>query len=80
MSKCLAKKHAGGLCQKSAIKGRNRCKFHGGMSPRNEAHWNYQGKGCTKDERFRVKEINARIKRLIGLARSLGMMKSEQIL
>lgn len=78
MPKCLAKKHTGGLCQNNAIKGRNRCKFHGGMSPRNNSHWNWQGKGCTKDERLRVKEINARIRRLIDLARSLGMMKAEQ--
>lgn len=76
MSKCLAIKHAGGLCQNYAIKGRSRCKFHGGMSPRNHRHWNYQGKGCTKDERLLAKQINTRIKKLIELAQALGMMNS----
>lgn len=74
MSKCLAKKHSGGLCQNNAIKGRTRCKYHGGMSLRNERHWNYQGKGCTKEERQRSVEANARIKLLTQMAVDLGMI------
>ena len=68
MPKCLANKHSGGLCQNNAIKGRERCKFHGGMSLRGEQHWNYQGKGCSKDDRLNLKEANARIKLLEMIA------------
>ena len=74
MPKCLAKKYSGGLCQNYAINGRSRCKFHGGMSPRNKTHWNYQGKGCTKEERQRSVKTNARIRLLTQLAIDLGMI------
>jgi hypothetical protein len=73
MPKCLAKKHSGGLCQNNAIKGRQRCKLHGGMSLRNEKHWNYQGKGCGKEDRLRLKEGNARIKLLEMIAIEYGL-------
>lgn len=74
MAKCLAKKHSGGLCQNHAINGRSRCKFHGGMSPSGSQHWNYQGKGCTKEERQRSVEANSRIRLLIQMAIDLGMI------
>jgi len=72
--KCLAKKHFGGLCQNNAIIGRERCKFHGGMSLRNSQHWNYQGKGCSKDDRLRLKVANARIKLLEMIALEYGLL------
>jgi hypothetical protein len=78
MPKCLAKKHSGDLCQNNAIIGRKRCKFHGGMSLRNEEHWNYQGKGCTKEERQKLKEANAHVKMLEQLAISLGMIEKKK--
>lgn len=74
MPKCLAQKHYGGLCQNNAIIGRQRCKYHGGMSPRSSEHWNYQGKGCTKEERQRSVEANARIRLLTKMAIELGMI------
>lgn len=74
MPKCLAKKHSGGLCQNYPISGRQRCKFHGGMSPSGSKHWNYQGKGCTKEERQRSVEANARIRLLTAIAIDLGMI------
>ena len=74
MPKCLANKHSGGLCQNNAITGRQRCKFHGGMSLRNEQHWNYQGKGCSKDDRLLTKEANARIKLLELIALEYGLL------
>lgn len=74
MPKCLANKHSGGLCQNNALKGRERCKFHGGMSLRNEQHWNYQGKGCSKDDRIKLKEANARIKLLEMIALEYGLL------
>ncbi|MDA1023658.1 MAG: HGGxSTG domain-containing protein [Proteobacteria bacterium] len=30
--RCLAKTRAGGKCQKAALKGKNRCRNHGGLS------------------------------------------------
>jgi hypothetical protein len=74
MPKCLAKKQSGGLCQNNAINGRERCKFHGGVSLRGERHWNYQGKGCGREDRARAKELNADIKFLEMLAIELGMI------
>lgn len=31
------------------MKGRNRCKYHGGASPRGIGHYNYKGKGFSRD-------------------------------
>ena len=78
MPKCLANKHSGGLCQNNAIKGRQRCKFHGGMSLRNSQHWNYQGKGCTKEERQRSVEANSRSRLLRQIAIDLGMIPKKR--
>lgn len=78
MSKCLAKKHSGGLCQNNAIKGRLRCKFHGGMSFRNEQHWNYQGKGCSKEDRARAKESNSQLRLLEMIAIELGLLPKKR--
>jgi hypothetical protein len=78
MPKCLAKKHSGGVCQNNSIIGRNRCKYHGGMSLRGEQHWNYQGRGCSKNDRERAKELNADIKFLEMLATQLGMIPQKR--
>ncbi|MEA9602708.1 HGGxSTG domain-containing protein [Polynucleobacter sp. MG-28-Ekke-A2] len=74
MPKCLANKHSGGLCQNNAITGRQRCKFHGGMSLRGNQHPNYQGKGCSKEDGLRLKEGNARIKLLEMIALENGLL------
>jgi hypothetical protein len=78
MPRCLAKKNSGDLCQNYAISGRQRCKFHGGMSLKNEFHWNYQGKGCTKEKRQRSVEANARIRLLTQMAIDLGMIPKKR--
>lgn len=78
MPKCLAKKHSDGLCQNHTINGGSRCKFHGGMSPRGKQHWNFQGKGCTKEERQRSVEANARIRLLTAMALDLGMISRKR--
>ena len=78
MPKCLAKKYSGGLCQNNAITGRNRCKYHGGMSLGGEQHWNYQGKGCGKEDRMRAKESNAHIRLLELIAIQLGMIPKKR--
>ena len=43
-------KHTGVQCKM----GRSKCRFHGGRSPRGTAHWNYQGKGRSKDLPLRL--------------------------
>lgn len=78
MPKCLAKKHTGGFCQNSPIKGRDRCKFHGGMSLRGERHWNYQGKGYSKEDRARAKETNSQLRLLEMIAIELGMISKKR--
>ena len=78
VSKCLANKYSGGLCQNYSMRGRSRCKFHGGMSLRGSQHWNYQGKGCTQEERLRSVEANARIRLLTTMARDLGMIPKKR--
>jgi hypothetical protein len=78
MPKCLAKKYTGGLCQNNAIIGCNRCKYHGGMSLSGEHHWNYQGKGCSKEDRARAKESNAQIRLLELIAIQLGMIPKKR--
>ena len=78
MPKCLANKSSGGLCQNNAIRCRERCKFHGGMSLRGPQHWNYQGKGCSKDDRARAKESNAQILLLESIAIQLEMIPKKR--
>jgi hypothetical protein len=52
-----------------------RCRLHGGLSPKGSDHWNYKGKGCTKEERQRSVETNAYINLLEQLAIRLGMIE-----
>ncbi len=52
-----------------------RCRLHGGLSLKGSDHYNYQGKGCTKEERQRAVETNARIKLLEQIAIELGMIE-----
>lgn len=65
-------------CKKHALLGRSRCSLHGGLSPKNQDHWNYQGKGCTKEERQRSVETNTYINLLKQLAISLGMIEAKR--
>jgi hypothetical protein len=55
-----------------------RCRLHGGLSPKGADHYNYQGKGCTKEERQRAVETNARIKLLEQIAIELGMIEKRR--
>jgi len=71
---CNAKTRSGTLCLKPAIKGRNRCRLHGGLSPSGVSHWNYRHGHCTKESRRRLAEGNSYIKFLEQLAISLGMI------
>lgn len=62
-------------CQKHGM-ANGRCRLHGGLSPKGSDHWNYQGRGCTKEERQRAVETNARINFLKMVAIELGMIPS----
>jgi hypothetical protein len=61
-------------CQKHGMLN-GRCRLHGGLSPKNQDHWNWQGKGCTKEERHRAIETNAKIRFLEQIAVELGMIE-----
>ena len=63
-------------CQKHGMLN-GRCRLHGGLSKKSSDHWNYQGNGCTKEERQRSVETNAYIKFLEQLAISLGMIEAK---
>ena len=76
---CLSKlRGKDAYCQKHALTGRKRCSLHGGLSPSGFMHWNFQGKGCTKEERKRAVETNAHIKFLELVAIELGMIEKKR--
>ena len=64
-------------CQKHGMLN-GRCRLHGGLSKKNSDHWNYQGKGCTKEERQRSIDTNAYINLLEQLAIRLGMIEAKR--
>ncbi len=61
------------LCQKHGM-ANGRCRLHGGLSPKGADHYNFQGKGCTKEERRKMVEENAKIKLLEMVAIELGLI------
>ena len=70
--RCLAKTRAGGACQNPTIKGRSRCKLHGGLStgPRTAEGKARAAAGHTKHGRRSrghvemVKKINSELRRI----------------
>ena len=74
---CKAKTRHGGQCQKHGM-ANGRCRLHGGLSPKGSDHWNYQGKGCTKEERQRSVDANSRIRLLRQIAIDLGMIPKKR--
>lgn len=75
---CGAKTRSGNACQKSPLIGRNRCRLHGGMSPKGADHWNYQHGRCTKESRKQNVEGHAYVKQLELLAILLGMIEPKR--
>lgn len=76
---CNAKlRNKAAYCQRHALQGKARCSLHGGLSLAGSQHWNFQGKGCTIEERQRAVETNAYIKLLEQLAISLGMIETKR--
>ncbi len=51
-----------------------RCRLHGGLSPKGKDHWNYQSRGCTKEERQRAVEENSMLRVLEMVVIELGMI------
>ena len=80
--RCLAKTRRGTLCQNPAIKGRNRCKLHGGRStgPRTAEGKARVAAAHTKHGRrskahvARVKEIHAELRRVTNEMRREGLI------
>ena len=64
-------------CQKYGMFN-GRCRLHGGLSPKGSDHWNFKGRGCTKEERQRSVETNAYINLLEQLAIRLGMIQAKR--
>lgn len=75
---CNAKlRNKNAYCQKHGM-ANGRCRLHGGLSPKGANHWNYQGRGCTMEERQRAVETNARINFLKMVAIELGMIETKR--
>ncbi len=75
---CGAKlRNKSAFCQKHGM-ANGRCRLHGGLSPKGVDHYKYQGKGCTKEERQKAVETNARIKFLEMVAIELGMIQKRR--
>ena len=72
--KCNARTRSGTPCKRSPTLSKKRCKFHGGLSPSGENHWNYKHGRCTKVARERSKEVNAELRYLEALMIQLGMI------
>jgi hypothetical protein len=75
---CNAKlRNKNAYCQKHGM-ANGRCRLHGGLSPKGSDHWNYRGRGCTKEERQKAVETTARIKFLEMVAIELGMIQKSR--
>ena len=80
--RCGAKTRSGGTCQNPAIKGRSRCKLHGGRStgPRTPEGKARAAAAHTKHGRrskahvARVREINAQLRRITYELRRDGLI------
>ena len=80
--RCLAKTRRGTPCQNPAIRGRNRCKLHGGRStgPKTEAgkarvvaaHWKHGRRSRARLER--VKKVNAELRRITNQLKLEGLI------
>jgi hypothetical protein len=65
------------FCQKHGMLN-GKCRLHGGLSTKGSDHWNFQGRGCTKEKRLRSVGTNAYINLLKQLAISLGMIETKR--
>lgn len=59
---CGAKTRNSGLCTKPPLKGRTRCRNHGGLSLSGVDHWNYKHGQETKIARERARLISIELK------------------
>ena len=81
--RCGAKTRAGGTCQNPAIKGRSRCKLHGGRStgPRTPEGKARAAAAHTKHGRrskahvARVREINAELRQITLECKRAGLLR-----
>jgi hypothetical protein len=69
--RCGAKTRKGTSCQKAALKGRKRCRLHGGKAgaPRGELHGNFKYGRYTIEAMDRHRSAQERLKELIALAK-----------
>ena len=64
-------------CQKHGMLN-GRCRLHGGLSPKNQDHWNWKNGRCTIEARQRSVETTARLKFLELAAIELGMIPKKR--
>jgi len=72
---CGAKTRGGTTCARRPSLGRNRCKLHGGASPRGNHHWNWQGKGQSREMRRREAAGLKRVRDLVKTAKAIGLIR-----
>lgn len=60
-------------CQKHGMQN-GRCRLHGGLSLSGSEHPQYTHGHCTLEARQRSVEANARIRLIVNLARSVGLL------
>jgi hypothetical protein len=75
-SRCGAKTRAGGSCKQAAVRGRSRCRMHGGArgsgGPSGERNGNFRHGYFTAEnvaERKAVREVVRQTRRILGSAR-----------
>ena len=75
---CGARTRSGNPCLKPPLVGRNRCRLHGGLSPKGVDHWNHKHGLCTIENRKQTADGNAYIKYLESLLIQLGAIESKR--
>ena len=74
--RCLAKTRRSTSCQKAALKGKTRCRLHGGKSTgvKGERNGNYRDGRYTKESIANRRAANVRVRGLIAEAKALGLV------
>ena len=72
---CNAKTRAGMPCNRRPAIGRQRCKLHGGASLRGKDHWAFKDGSQTREIRAHEAAGIKRLRELIKVAKSLGMLR-----
>ena len=75
MNPCGAKTRSGGVCQKSPIVGKRRCRLHGGLSLSGVLHPNYRHGNRSQARIEQVRSGREKLRLLQQLCQQLGMFE-----